>query len=53
MSQRPVLLVLRSDPIREPGFGSMVDAVRDVIAIGDIEGACGVLRPDGNVEDAD
>ncbi|MEV4159804.1 hypothetical protein [Nonomuraea dietziae] len=32
--------------IREPGFGSMVDAVRDMIASGEIDNACGVLPPE-------
>ncbi|WP_203883776.1 hypothetical protein [Planotetraspora kaengkrachanensis] len=39
--------------IREPGFGSMIDAVRDMIGSGDIEGASGVLSPDDNAQHAD
>ncbi|MFI9552093.1 hypothetical protein [Nonomuraea endophytica] len=32
--------------IREPGFDSMIAAVRDMIASGDIEHARGLLPPD-------
>ncbi|MFI6324369.1 hypothetical protein ACIBG8_43075 [Nonomuraea sp. NPDC050556] len=32
--------------IREPGFASMIDAVQDMIASGDIDHACGLLPPD-------
>ncbi|WP_345558537.1 hypothetical protein [Nonomuraea rosea] len=31
--------------IREPGFDSMIVAVQDMIATGEIENACGVLPP--------
>ncbi|MGN9786479.1 hypothetical protein ACTMTF_34000 [Nonomuraea sp. ZG12] len=37
--------------IREPGFASMIAAIRDMIASGDIEHACGLLPPDDE-EDA-
>ncbi|MBG0827645.1 hypothetical protein HS041_07695 [Planomonospora sp. ID67723] len=39
--------------IREPGFASMIDAVRDMIATGEINSACSVLPPDGEEEHAD
>ncbi|MGP3961960.1 hypothetical protein ACTWPT_38835 [Nonomuraea sp. 3N208] len=32
--------------IREPGFVSMIAAVQDVIASGDIEHACGLIPPE-------
>ncbi|MGI5284450.1 hypothetical protein ACQEVF_14050 [Nonomuraea polychroma] len=31
--------------IREPGFDSMIAAVQDMIAIGEIDDSCGVLSP--------
>ncbi|MEU8107116.1 hypothetical protein AB0C18_25725 [Nonomuraea muscovyensis] len=37
--------------IREPGFASMIAAIRDMIASGDIEHACGLLPP-ADEEDA-
>ncbi|MEV1198523.1 hypothetical protein [Microbispora rosea] len=38
--------------IRKPGFGSMTDAVRDMIAIGELESACSALPIDDNHQDA-
>ncbi|MFF5213560.1 hypothetical protein [Streptosporangium sp. NPDC000396] len=32
--------------IREPGFVTMADAIRDLIETGDITSACGLLPPD-------
>ncbi|MFG1681381.1 hypothetical protein ACGFNP_14555 [Nonomuraea sp. NPDC049269] len=34
--------------IRDPGLASMIAAVRDMIATGEIESACGALPPDAN-----
>ncbi|GIH94120.1 hypothetical protein Psi01_47500 [Planobispora siamensis] len=39
--------------IREPGFTSMIDAVRDMIATGEIDSTCSVLPPDGGQQHAD
>ncbi|MEV0974497.1 hypothetical protein [Microtetraspora glauca] len=39
--------------IREPGFVSMVDAVRDMIATGELESACSALPIDDNDQQAD
>ncbi|MFD9944667.1 hypothetical protein ACFWYW_15390 [Nonomuraea sp. NPDC059023] len=37
--------------IRKPGFASMIAAIRDMVASGDIEHACGLLPP-ADEEDA-
>lgn len=37
--------------IREPGFTSMIDAVRDMIATGEIDSACGVLPAEDEDEE--
>ncbi|MEU9833476.1 hypothetical protein AB0D67_18310 [Streptosporangium sp. NPDC048047] len=39
--------------IRESGFASMIDAVRDMIATGEIDSACSLLPPDGKEQHAD
>jgi hypothetical protein len=39
--------------IREPGFTSMIDAVRDMITTGEIDSACSVLPPDNEEQCAD
>ncbi|MFC4063002.1 hypothetical protein ACFOWE_32380 [Planomonospora corallina] len=39
--------------IREPGFTSMVDAVRDMITTGEIDSACSMLPPDNEEQHAD
>ncbi|MDP9868715.1 MULTISPECIES: hypothetical protein [Streptosporangium] len=39
--------------IRQPGFASMIDAVRDMITTGGIESACSVLPPDDKEQCAD
>ncbi|GAA2393897.1 hypothetical protein [Nonomuraea africana] len=39
--------------IREPGFVSMIDAVRDMIATGEIESACRALPIDDSDQYAD
>ncbi|MEV4115619.1 hypothetical protein [Nonomuraea sp. NPDC049695] len=39
--------------IRKPGFVSMVDAVRDMIAIGELESACSALPIDDDDQPAD
>lgn len=36
--------------IREPGFASMIDAVRDMIETEEIDSACGLLLPDDDEE---
>jgi hypothetical protein len=33
--------------IRDPGFATMADAVRDLIDTGDITTACGLVEPEG------
>lgn len=39
--------------VSEPGFASMSDAVRDMIATGEIDSACGVLPADDEEQTAD
>ncbi|MBB2745193.1 UNVERIFIED_ORG: hypothetical protein FHR35_005042 [Microbispora rosea subsp. rosea] len=39
--------------IRKPGFVSMADAVRDMIAIGELESACSALPIEENHQDTD